>query len=1064
MTPGEREALELLDAVGRHSPDAVLLAEVVSLAARIEPELLRQARIKLLPDVDAGAEADLWFSPLVQSATPVALVLLPEVAALLRRRLAQSGTLLRRSWRLLRRVHEHAPAAIKLEEEVTWQALSGGAGADEWIERELMSVVSAIVNQGRTGLARWALRALPRLPVTARRTKGATMLALASAARLGSWQLLGEQVKGKRLPAGTLSQLRVVLPPDLPQVAVGVRLFQEGGGDGARARKESVVVTGVEFSSPPTAMPITPDWSTDFIEVPATVPLLLEVSWAEGSRRVVKHVSLQQGQTETVEAGGTSITVRTARGDVYTLRRGAQPAGPRGRPSEHVITSTPVPRPPVIGFVRRRDPRGRDIVERLKEELKPGRGRLVALWGAGGIGKTILAAEAVRGLQVAYENRVVWSSADGRLEYSLLSLLDDIAVQLSSANMRTLAPSEREKQVRTLAAGALVVLDNYQTIASAEQKRIEAWLKRTKCSALLTTRAKMRGAVLIPVSAMTHEEAAEFLEKLAAQTREPQLFTPEVRERVQLTAEGNPYVMQWVVAQINLAQEPDEVLVDLRQGRGDAAKRLFDRSFNLPQLGDEGRDVLLALTLFTPSASREALAAVAGLDKDKDLKRLDDAVKNLKALWLIKGVDGDRRLAVEGLTRSLASARRSQDPRNDEFRHRFVTYFLGFANAHKQPAAEDFDALEEEFENVTAAIDLASQTKDWQSVVNICEAVNGFFDTRGYWDECLRRSEQAQRAAVRAKLPEPQPTRFAEIAANIHLRRGEYVRAKRGFNSVLSRYRATNYEPGIAQSLRNLGNIAVEKGNLPEARKFYTQSLEISRRLGDPKNLADNLHNLAVVLQAKGEFKEARHLYEESLVISKKLGDSQSVATTLHQLGVTAAERGDTFEARRLYSESLEINRSLGAQEAVASTLHQWGRLALEEGDARGAESYLQEALGIFEQLGSPAAEEARKDLEGVRAPAPRSRPSKKSSKRVLAKTATKASKALKSPTAKTPTKSNAKKRSTVVKGMSLSQGGGKTGGWGSSKKGGGSKGRAVSGRKRAGESVRSVRSRLRTK
>jgi hypothetical protein len=63
-----------------------------------------------------------------------------------------------------------------------------------------------------------------------------------------------------------------------------------------------------------------------------------------------------------------------------------------------------IPRPPVIGFVSRRDAQGRDIVERLREELAPGRTQLVTLSGPGGIGKTTLAAEAARGLQEAYGN------------------------------------------------------------------------------------------------------------------------------------------------------------------------------------------------------------------------------------------------------------------------------------------------------------------------------------------------------------------------------------------------------------------------------------------------------------------------------------------------------------------------------------------------------------------------------------------------------------------------------------------------------------------------------------
>ena len=75
--------------------------------------------------------------------------------------------------------------------------------------------------------------------------------------------------------------------------------------------------------------------------------------------------------------------------------------------------------------------------------------------------------------------------------------------------------------------------------------------------------------------------------------------------------------------QMDLAGDLNEVLNELSHGEGDAAYRVFNQSFNLPQLNNGGRAALLALSLFTPSASRPALAEVAGMDlsKLKDKKR-----------------------------------------------------------------------------------------------------------------------------------------------------------------------------------------------------------------------------------------------------------------------------------------------------------------------------------------------------------------------------------------------------------------------------------------------------------
>ena len=173
MTRTVKQAQELIDRVRSRFPDAVRLATIISLAVRVEPELLRTARLRLLPEVDAGTEADLWFSPLVQSKNPLAFVLFPEVEAMLRQELAQDQTLLRQTWDVLKEVHQELPPTIRLEEEITWLALSNKANAHSEIEKLFKQVITAMVDEKRRGLAHWAVRALPRLPVVARTSEAA---------------------------------------------------------------------------------------------------------------------------------------------------------------------------------------------------------------------------------------------------------------------------------------------------------------------------------------------------------------------------------------------------------------------------------------------------------------------------------------------------------------------------------------------------------------------------------------------------------------------------------------------------------------------------------------------------------------------------------------------------------------------------------------------------------------------------------------------------------------------------------------------------------------------------
>jgi tetratricopeptide (TPR) repeat protein len=555
----------------------------------------------------------------------------------------------------------------------------------------------------------------------------------------------------------------------------------------------------------------------------------------------------------------------------------AQNEPPPLQPSEPLppiaASSVPlVPKPPAVGFVARRDTDGHDIAEQLKAELAPEKRRLVALCGAGGVGKTTLAAEAVRALDDIFVKRLAWVSADGRPEFNLSTLLDEISAQLGDTELRPLQLEQKEGRVRALVGEAptLIVLDNFETVAEAEQSRCADWLSRTPCSAVITSRDGVEHARPINIFAMSMPEARILVERLIAQVRHPHAFKGFEHDSIINAADRNPLVLQWIIRQIDKAKQPHTVLQELAQGEGDAARRVFGRSFEL--LTEDSRAALLALSLFVPSASRPALAVVAGFGHD--LKRLHEALAQSTELWLTNMTEGSARLTIEGLTRELSKAQLSKDPRANDFRQRFVAYFLSYAGAHAESNPEDYDALEVEKDNVLNAMDVAFSLTSWESVQEIAYLlalpVNGMLSVRGYWDEVIRRNEQALRAS-----------------------------------------RQLTSERGVAAFTHNLAIIYGNRGKLEEARRLYDESLEIAKKLGDQSGIANTLHNLAAIAQDQGELEEARRLYDESLEIKKKLGDQSGIAITLGQLGRLAEEEGNREEAVRLLREALDIFEKL---------------------------------------------------------------------------------------------------------------------------------------------------------
>jgi tetratricopeptide (TPR) repeat protein len=619
-----------------------------------------------------------------------------------------------------------------------------------------------------------------------------------------------------------------------------------------------------------------------------------------------------------------------------------------------VLGNPRIPPPPIVEFVARKGRDGRYLLDLLKSELTQPERRLIALSGEGGVGKTTIAAEVARSLTGAFAGRLVWASAEKRVDFALSTMLDEIATQLGDKSSLTLAIEEKENAVAGLLAEApaLVVLDNFETVSPAGQPLCERFLKeKAPCSALITSRQRLPSARNYPVDGMSPDEAEEFLGRLVLQMQDPSIFSEPVRKQIVETADARPYVMEWVVAQIDQrAEEPATVLDELSRGEGDAAERIFDHSFNLPQTGEDGQAALLALSLFVPSASREGLALVAGFGEDKD--RLDSAVRILRALLLVKGVDENRRLTVEGLTRSLARVRWNKDERREDLRSRFVEYFLGYAEAHARPTPEDYEALELEKYNLIYAIDLASESNDWTSVMAIRSALEEFLDVHGYWEDAIRSGRQALDSA-RLLGSDASVSQFAHNLGIIYQHRGEIEEARQLYQESLDIKKKLGKQSGIANSLHELGRLAQSQGEIEEARRLYQESLDIAKKLGDQGGIANTLNQLAMLAQSQGEVEEARRFYQESLDIKKKLGKQSGIANSLHNLGTLAQDQGELEEARRLYQEGLDIAKKLGDQRVIASTLHQLGRLAQDQGEVEGARRLYQESLDIKKKLGN---------------------------------------------------------------------------------------------------------------
>jgi hypothetical protein len=278
------------------------LSTLLSVATRIEPELLRAVRLGIAPHLDAGAEADFWFSDVASVRSPrmvsISPAFLSDLRQALAERIAASGPSdpVHRLGDIVAGVHAALPPALVLEERIAWLSVSTPDPDEAQIDRALRSALRALVQQDQVGLVDWFAGAWERLPDIARRTRT-------------SWQLVQVVTQRRR--------------------AVGEGWRSRGGSEPAPSTLSlpDVAMIGDELpdvrlavSRSGTGITIAPAGAGDrmVLPVPDTSPrlaLLTEAERPAADRTII----IPAGEVVRVTSGRGALRLVSARGDILDL-------------------------------------------------------------------------------------------------------------------------------------------------------------------------------------------------------------------------------------------------------------------------------------------------------------------------------------------------------------------------------------------------------------------------------------------------------------------------------------------------------------------------------------------------------------------------------------------------------------------------------------------------------------------------------------------------------------------------------------------------------------------------
>ncbi|MFI6977959.1 hypothetical protein ACIBSV_05135 [Embleya sp. NPDC050154] len=275
VEPDGSAELRYLRWLAETDPPLYTLARALCLAPHAAPAFVRRARLTFVPDSAAGLEADLWFSPLIESADARAMVLDPLIAAGLRHDLSRD----RRQWKavlsLTEDMQREAPELVR-----RYTRLALADAGERWVDTEaelagFAAGISAGAPDGASAddLSRWLVHFLPRLPRVLEDAAPARTLLISAAARLavdppgwvvdrhGTARVAAARAAATRMPVRGRAELGVRLDdagltlsrPPAPgsrvlEVPDGERVRVELAGPGEATTQGHVVELGTDES------------------------------------------------------------------------------------------------------------------------------------------------------------------------------------------------------------------------------------------------------------------------------------------------------------------------------------------------------------------------------------------------------------------------------------------------------------------------------------------------------------------------------------------------------------------------------------------------------------------------------------------------------------------------------------------------------------------------------------------------------------------------------------------------------------------------------------------------
>ena len=561
--------------------------------------------------------------------------------------------------------------------------------------------------------------------------------------------------------------------------------------------------------------------------------------------------------------------------------------------------------------------------------------RLLTLTGAGGSGKTRLAAEVAARTADRYADGIAWVELAPLGDADLLPtyLLDALGIEPGArAPVTALVDSLRERQL-------LLVLDNCEHLVEACASIAEVTLRGCPRVHILATSREALGvggerAWLVPglslpprdagVGQLEHSTAVQlFVDRAQAASASFRLTAANAPAVAQICRrmDGLPLAIELAAARVRslppeeLASRLDDSFRVLRSGSRTAVPRhrtlreAIDWSYRL--LGDHERALLQRLAIFAGDFTLHAAESVAA-DTDLDAADVLDTLGALvdKSLVVMRESDGSARFYLLETIRQFAAGQLRESGHFHTVCSRHArTYMQLVADAAPHLITRErprwVPRLHRELDNIRVAL---ACTRDHHPDEHLRMAGNlgWFWYSSGLWSEGRRWMEGA------IALPEHGVTKAARAAV-----------------------------------LLGAGVLASLQGDTPTAVTWLEASAELHRAVKDRSGESYALAYLGVAYGQRGD-ERAVPPTERALAWFRQQGDLYGLRLCLVVLATYRAMKGEGATARELGEEAVAVAREYGLDREFAIATQVLAAVLITTGELRTAEELLRECIAAL--------------------------------------------------------------------------------------------------------------------